>query len=99
MRIPLQFSIVLFLLLSSCGSGQSLDARIRTAIKPFQGKVWIYAKNLDTGATYSLSGDERVRTASTIKLAIMVEAFARVAEGRAKWSDEIVLTKEKKQPD
>ena len=43
--------------------------------------------------------DLRVRTASTIKLAIMVEAFARVAEGRAKWSDEIMMTKEKKQPD
>src|SRR5204863_5911512 len=49
--------------------------------------------------TYSLDGDTRVRTASTIKLAIMVEAFARVAEDRAKWGDEIILTKEKKQPD
>src|SRR5204862_5748498 len=45
------------------------------------------------------NGDERVRTASTIKLAIMVEAFARVAEGKAKWTDEIILAKEKKQPD
>ena len=76
-----------------------MDARVRTEVKPFNGKVWIYAKNLDTGTTYSLNGDQRVRTASTIKLAIMVEAFARVAEGQAKWSDEIILTKEKKQPD
>jgi beta-lactamase class A len=37
-----------------------------------------------------------VRTASTIKIAVMVEAFARVAEGKAKWSDEVVLAKEKK---
>ena len=29
----------------------------------------------------------------------MVEAFARVAEGRAQWNDEIILAKEKKQPD
>ncbi|HEX8354915.1 MAG TPA: serine hydrolase, partial [Pyrinomonadaceae bacterium] len=42
---------------------------------------------------YSLGGDEPVRTASTIKVAVMVEAFARVAEGRAKWSDELVLDK------
>jgi beta-lactamase class A len=34
-----------------------------------------------------------VRTASTIKVAVMVEAFARVAEGKAKWSDELVLSK------
>ena len=76
-----------------------LDTRVRTEIKPFKGKVWLYAKNLETGEIYSLNGDERVRTASTIKLAIMVEAFARVAEGRAKWSDEIILKKETKQPD
>lgn len=76
-----------------------LDTRVRTEIKPFKGKVWIYAKNLDTGEIYSLNGDLRVRTASTIKLAIMVEAFARVAEGHAKWNDEIIVTKETKQPD
>ncbi len=70
-----------------------LDARVRSEVAAFKGKVFLYAKNLDTGAVYSLSGDERVRTASTIKLAVMVEAFARVAEGKAKWEDEVVLTK------
>ena len=73
-----------------------LDARVRSEAAAFSGTVRLYAKNLDTGATYSLGGDERVRTASTIKLAVLVEAFARVAEGRAKWSDELLLTKEKK---
>jgi len=70
-----------------------LDARVRAEVAAFKGKVYLYAKNLDTGAVYSLAGDERVRTASTIKLAVMVEAFARVAEGKAKWDDEVVLTK------
>jgi len=73
-----------------------LDARVRSETAAFSGTVRLYAKNLDTGAAYTLGGDERVRTASTIKLAVLVEAFARVAEGRAKWSDELVLTKEKK---
>ena len=73
-----------------------LDARVRAEAASFSGNVSLFAKNLDTGAAYSLNGDERVRTASTIKLAVMVEAFARVAEGRAKWTDELVLTKEKK---
>jgi beta-lactamase class A len=87
-------------MLNSCWSNhKNLDARVRAEIASFKGKVWIYAKNLDTGETFSLNGDERVRSASTIKLAIMVEAFGRVAENRAKWSDEIILTKEKKQPD
>jgi beta-lactamase class A len=73
-----------------------LDRRVRAEIENFSGSVRLYAKNLDTGAVYSLGGDERVRTASTIKVAIMVEAFARVAEGRARWTDELVLTREKK---
>ena len=47
-------------------------------------------------ALAQVAADERVRTASTIKVAIMIEAFSRVAEGRAKWTDELVLTKEKK---
>jgi beta-lactamase class A len=71
----------------------SLDSRLRSEITPFQGKVFLYAKNLDTGETYSFNGDERVRTASTIKVAVMIEAWARVAEGKAKWTDELVLSK------
>jgi beta-lactamase class A len=73
--------------------GQSLDTRIHSEIDPFKGKVFLFAQNLDTGQSYSCNGDERVRTASTIKIAVMIEAFARVAEGRAKWTDELVLTK------
>ncbi len=72
---------------------KSLDTRIRAEITPFKGKVFLFARNLDTGQTYSFNGDERVRTASTIKIAVMIEAFARVADGRAKWTDELVLTK------
>lgn len=97
-RSPITFFLFI-LLLSACQRENDLDTRIQAEIRPFKGKVWIYAKNLDTGKTYSRDGDERVRTASTIKLAIMVEAFARVAEGRVHWNDEIILTKEKKQPD
>jgi len=70
-----------------------LDTLVRAEIAPFKGKVFLFAKNLDTGASYSFNGDERVRTASTIKVAVMIEAFTRVAEGRAKWTDELVLTK------
>lgn len=62
----------------------------------FKGKVWIYAKNLDTGKDYSLRADEPVRTASTIKLPIMAETFRQVAAGKIKWDDELLLTKEKK---
>jgi beta-lactamase class A len=71
----------------------SLDSRLHAEIDPFKGKVFLFAQNLDTGDAYSFNGDEPVRTASTIKIAVMIEAFARVADGRAKWTDELVLTK------
>jgi beta-lactamase class A len=74
----------------------TLDARIKKEVANFKGKVFLFARNLDTGATYNFNGDEKVRTASTIKTAIMVEAFARVAEGKAKWSDKVILTNAKK---
>jgi len=78
-------------------SPQTLDEKIQVALAGFQGKTWIYAKNLDTGKDYALRADEQTRTASTIKLAIMAETFHQVTQGKVKWGDEIVLTKEKKQ--
>jgi beta-lactamase class A len=97
MKIIARCSLLLLSVISSCylaiAQPSGLDTRIRNEVTPFQGKVFLFAKNLDTGATYSYNGDERVRTASTIKVAVMIEAWARVAEGKAKWTDELVLTK------
>src|ERR1700730_8296232 len=71
--------------------GASLDSRVHDAIDKFSGTVYLYAKNLDTGQTFGIREDERVRTASTIKLPIMAALFAEVAAGRVKWTDELVL--------
>ena len=91
--------LLVLLLISISAAAQSkatLDDQVKPLVASFKGKVSLFAKNLDTGETYGLNPDERVRTASTIKIAVMIEAFARVAEGKAKWTDEVVLTKEKK---
>lgn len=73
-----------------------LDQKIKAATDGFKGKVWIYAKNLDTGAEYSLRGDEQVRTASTIKTPIMAETFRQVAEGKLTWADQLEITAQNK---
>jgi beta-lactamase class A len=95
--------ILLVLLIASAAQAQKaaepdkkLSDKIDAAIAGFKGKIWIYAKNLDTGKDFSLRADEPVRTASTIKLAILAETFHQVAQGKIKWDDEITLTKEKK---
>jgi beta-lactamase class A len=73
-----------------------MDARIRAELANFRGQVFLHARNLDTGATYDLRGNEPVRTASTIKVGVMIEAFARVAAGTSQWSDPLVLTQASK---
>ena len=88
--------ILCFCVPVSAQTAAKLDDQVKPLIGSFKGKVSLFAKNLDTGETYGLNPDERVRTASTIKIAVMIEAFARVNEGKAKWTDEVVLTKEKK---
>jgi beta-lactamase class A len=91
---PAAIAGALLLLLSSAHAQRnSVDDRVKAELASFKGKVSLFAKNFDTGETYAFGSDDRVRTASTIKIAVMVEAFARVAEGKAKWTDELVLTK------
>lgn len=75
----------------------TLDEKIKAEINNFSGKVWIYAKNLDTGKDYGLRSEEQVRTASTIKLPIMTEVFHQIAQGKINWTDEFTLTKANKQ--
>jgi len=73
-----------------------LDHDIKARVAGFRGNVTLFAKNLDTGASYSLDGDQPVRTASTIKLPIMIECFAEAAEGRLNFSEPIQLTADEK---
>jgi len=70
---------------------QQMEQRVKAAIAGFPCIVSLYAKNLDTGETYGIREDERVRTASTIKLPIMSAIFKAVDEGRAKWDEQLVL--------
>lgn len=88
---PVKMAFLLILMMTVGLHAASLQAEVDARVRKFPGAVSIYAKNLDSGAVYTLRGDEPVRTASTIKLALMVEAFGAVAEGRAKWTETVVL--------
>jgi beta-lactamase class A len=80
----------LFLLIAVTHA-ETLDDKIRAAVAGFPGTVGIFAKNLDSGATYGLHADDPVRTASTIKLPILVATFTAVQEGKVKWTDLTML--------
>jgi beta-lactamase class A len=83
--------------LAQTGNGASvLDQRVRAKIQGFAGHVSLYAENLDSGAVYGLRENDAVRTASTIKLPIMIECFAEAAGGMLNLSEPLKLTQAEK---
>jgi beta-lactamase class A len=97
MRLLLTFAFVLVCTPARAVSNvNDLDQKIQAALKSSPGSVSLYAKNLDTGSTYSLHGDEPVMTASTIKLPIMVELFAEAEAGKLDWNQKLILTEQDK---
>ena len=58
------------------------------------GRVALYAHNLKTGQTASISPDEPVKTASTIKMGILLDAAEQIRAGNASFDEKLVLTKE-----
>jgi formylglycine-generating enzyme required for sulfatase activity/beta-lactamase class A len=69
---------------------------IRHRIAAFAGTVHVYAKNLSTGQELAIRADEPVRTASTIKLPILIAISRAVADGKAAWEEELLLKEEDK---
>ena len=68
-----------------------LSTQIQSLLARVEGKVWLYAKNLDNGAEFGLRADEKVRTASTIKLPILCALFDLVAAGKVRWDEKLTL--------
>lgn len=86
-------AVLAFTLLAGCASSQpALDSLVKAKIAGFPGHVFLYAKNLKTGADYSLTATDPVRTASTIKLAIMAECFFENADGKLDFDERLELT-------
>ena len=82
---------ILAALLPALAFPQTLNKSLAARIEGFDGKVTLYAKNLDTGATIGIGESDPVRTASTIKLPIMAATFDAVARGKAKWTEPLTV--------
>ncbi|MBV9760089.1 MAG: serine hydrolase [Acidobacteriaceae bacterium] len=85
-------SLVACLCASATEPNGRLDQLVRAKLQGFNGKVALYAKNLQTGTSYGIQPEEPVRTASTIKLAIMAECFFEAAEGKLNWNEPLKVT-------
>jgi len=65
--------------------------RIATIVEAFRGQMGVAAINLRTGEVLAVNADARFPTASTIKTAVMVEAWQQAADGRLPMATRIVL--------
>lgn len=74
----------------------NVEQRIRQLLATAPGTLYLFGKNLDNNKIYAIRPDEKVRTASTIKVPMMVAAFGEVDAGRAKWDEPIQLREEDK---
>jgi beta-lactamase class A len=70
----------------------ALQTRLAEVIAKFPGTIGISVKNLDTGETVAVNGDTRFPTASLIKVAVMVEVYHQMAEGRFRRDTTVTLT-------
>ncbi len=59
-------------------------------------QVWVCAKNLNTGARIGVGENERVRTASTIKLPVLCAAYRLASEGKLAMDEMLTMKEEDK---
>src|SRR5258706_6674687 len=89
---------VLILLTATCTFGADLQQQLEALANAHQGKVALYAKQLKTGATVAINAETPVKTASVIKLPIMIEAFSEAKAGKLNLGDRLKLTKDNQVP-
>jgi beta-lactamase class A len=71
-----------------------LDRQLQTIAQAHHGHVALYAHNLKTGQTASLDPDLPVKTASVIKLGILLDAAEQIRASHATLAEKLVLTGE-----
>lgn len=71
----------------------SLATNVEAIAQAHHGDLALFAKNLKTGETVTISPDTPVQTASVIKLTILYEALEQIREGKAHWDDKLTLNK------
>jgi len=71
----------------------ALTARLAAIAAAHHGHVTVFARNLKTGQTAGVNADEPVKTASVIKLAVLLDAAEQIRAGKASLDEKVTLTK------
>jgi beta-lactamase class A len=69
----------------------ALQKQLNAMASQHRGSVALYARNLKTGEVVQIDPDHVVQTASVIKLAIFVEAFHQIKNGKKSFADRVTF--------
>jgi beta-lactamase class A len=75
-------------------AAQVPPANVQSVISQFKGQLYFAAKNLKTGAVINFRADEKVQTASVIKVPILIDLYCQRVERRLAFSDVIAYTED-----
>ena len=89
--------VIVSLLMANFAAGypaspEQAPAQVQALIQQFDGEAALYARNLLSGEEIAFNANARFPTASTIKTAVMLEAYAQAAEGTLRLDDPVTLT-------
>jgi beta-lactamase class A len=76
-----------------------VQKRLERLVRAFPGTLGIAVRNLDTGESFAVNGDARFPTASLIKVAVMVETYHQIAEGKFRAETAVTLAESDKAGD
>jgi beta-lactamase class A len=106
MAYPIYPSKIVFMVLLGCAGAAvlsaqqaglsedaQLDQQLQSIAAAHHGMVAVYAHNLKTGQTASIEPDQAVKTASVIKMGILLDAAEQIRAGKASLAEKLVLTK------
>jgi len=71
----------------------ALDTKLQAIAAAHHGRVTLFARNLRTGQTAAIAPDELVKTASVIKLGILLDAAEQIRSSKAALDERLVLEK------
>jgi beta-lactamase class A len=73
---------------------QKLQEELTAIDKGLDGVMGVAVKDLTSGETFFIHGDEIMPQASSIKIAVLAELYAQAQQGKLKLTDEYVVRKE-----
>ena len=80
------------ILIAETMTTQPAMQQIDQLVRAFDGEVGLYALNLTSREELAVNADARFPTASTIKTAVMIEAYHQAAEGKLSLDEPLVLS-------